>query len=111
MTGAIKIEQGGQYYPTIRHGNCSEKNTPSMMLPHMVVYRCLWAVCAHSAQRCVLIGTWATPPMTGAIQFDQGGKYYPTFHHGDCFEKKSPSMVLPHTVVYRCLWAVCACSA
>jgi hypothetical protein len=49
MTGAIKIKQGGQYDPTIHHGDCSEKNTPSMVLLHMVVYHRLWAVCAHSA--------------------------------------------------------------
>jgi hypothetical protein len=39
--------------------------------------------------------------MTGTIKFDRGGKYYPTIHHGNCSEKKSPSMVLPYTVVYR----------
>jgi hypothetical protein len=101
MTGAIEIERGGQYDPTIHHGDCSKKNTPSMVLPHTVVYRRLWAVRARSARRRVLIGTWATPPMTGAIEFDRGGEYYPTIHHGDCSEKKSPLIVLPHTVVYR----------
>jgi hypothetical protein len=106
MTGAIEIKRGGQYYPTIHHGDCSEKNTPSMVLPHTVVYRRLWAVRARYAQWRVLIGTWAPPPMTGAIKFDRGGKYYPIIHHGHCSEKKSPSMVLPHTVVYRRLWAV-----
>jgi hypothetical protein len=70
-----------------------------MVLPHTVVYRRLWAVRARSARRRVLIETWVTPPMTGAIEFDQGGEYYPTIHHGKCSEKKSPSMVLPHTVV------------
>ncbi len=82
-----------------------------MAPPHTVVYRRLWAVRARSARRCELTGTWATPPMTGAIEFDRGGEYYPTIHHGDCSEKKSPSMVRPHTVVYRRLWAVRARSA
>jgi hypothetical protein len=111
MTSAIKIEWGGKYYPTIHKGDCSEKNAPSMVMPHRVVYHCLCAVRAHSAQQRVLIGTWLTPPMTGAIKFDRGGEYYPTIHHGDFFEKKSPSMVLPHTVVYCCLWAIRARSA
>jgi hypothetical protein len=75
MTGAIEIKGGGEYYPTFHHGDCSEKNTPSMVLPH-TVYRRLWAVRARSAQRRVLIGTWSTPPMTGAIKFDGGGEYY-----------------------------------
>jgi hypothetical protein len=87
MAGTIKIEGGGKYYPTIHQGNCSEKNTPSTVLLHTVVYRRLWAVRARSAQWRVLIGTWLTPPMTGAIEFDRGGEYYTTIHHGDCSEK------------------------
>jgi hypothetical protein len=35
----------------------------------------------------MLIGTWVMLPMTGAIKFDQGGKYYPTIYHGDCSKK------------------------
>ncbi len=81
-----------------------------MVLPHMLVYHRLWAIRARSAQRHLLIGTWAMPPMTGAIKFDQGGEYYPTIHHGNCSGKKTPSMVLPHTLVYRRLWAIRACS-
>jgi hypothetical protein len=77
-----------------------------MAPPHTVVYRHLLAVRARSAQQRVLIGTWVMPPMTGAIKFDRGGKYYPTIHHGNCSEKNPPSMVPPHTVVYRRLLAV-----
>jgi hypothetical protein len=44
-----------------------------MVLLHTVVYRCLWAICAHSTQWHVLIWTWSTPPITGAIEFDLGG--------------------------------------
>jgi hypothetical protein len=57
-----------------------------MAPPHTVVYRRLLAVRACSAQQRMLIGTWVTPPMTGAIKFDWGGEYYPTIHHGDCSE-------------------------
>ncbi len=80
-----------------------------MAPPHTVVYRRLWAVRARSARRRVLIGTWATPPMTDAIEFDRGGEYYPTI--GDCSEKIPPSMAPPHTVVYRRPWAVRARSS
>ncbi len=91
MTGAIEIKRGGQYYPTIHHGDCSEKNTPSMVLPHTVVYRHLWAVRARSAQRRVLIGTWATLPITGAIEIKQGCEHYVTIHHGDLRVSKNSS--------------------
>jgi hypothetical protein len=111
MTGAIEFDWGGKYYPPILHGDCSEKKSPSMVLPHTVVYHRLWAVRARSAQRRMLIGSWLTPPMTGAIKIERGGEYYPTILHGNCSEKNTPSMVLPHTVVYRRLWAVCARSA
>jgi hypothetical protein len=77
MTGAIEIKQGGEYYPTIHHGDCSEINTPSIVLPHTAVYRRLWAVRTRSSQQRVLIGTWSMPLMTGAIKFDRGGRVLP----------------------------------
>ncbi len=50
-----------------------------MVLPHMVVYRCLWAVGARSAQRRMLIGSWATLPITGAIEIERGCEYYVSY--------------------------------
>jgi hypothetical protein len=98
MTNAIKFDQEGKYYPTIHHGDCSEKIPPSMAPPHMVVYRCPWAVRAHSSQWRVLIGTWMTPPTTGTIEFGWGGKYYPTICYGDCSEK-NPCYIIGCTLV------------
>jgi hypothetical protein len=64
-----------------------------MVLPHMVVYHRLWAVHARSAQQCVLIGSWATLPITGAIEIKQGCKHYVTIHHGDLRVSKSLAII------------------
>ena len=41
----------------------------------------LWAVRARSNQRHALIGSWVTPPTTGAIEIEQGGDKNITINH------------------------------
>jgi hypothetical protein len=65
-----------------------------MVLPHMVVYCRLWAVRARSTQRRVLIGSWATLPITGAIEIERGYEHYVTIHHGDLTVSKNSSWAL-----------------
>ena len=62
-------------------------------------YRHLWAVCTHSNQRHVLMGSCATPPTTGAIQIKRGGDYYLTFDHG-AFRWKTSSSFAPPTMAH-----------
>ena len=48
---------------------------------HGIFFR-LWAVCARSNRWCALIGSWVTPPTTGAMKIERGVVYSPTIHHG-----------------------------
>jgi hypothetical protein len=73
-----------------------------MVLPHTVVYRRLWAVRARSAQRRMLIGSWETLPITGAIKIERGCKHYVTIHHGDLRVSKNSSWA-PQAMASTCL--------
>ncbi len=73
-TGFIQIEQGGETYGTIDHGNLRGK-TPSLLALPAMLYRRLWAVRVCSARWRVLIRSWATPPMTIDIQIERGGDF------------------------------------
>ena len=72
--GAMKIERGWTYYPTIYHGDFLLKIVILGATSHGL-HRRLWAV--HHA----LTTPWATPPTTGAIKIERGWMYYPTIHH------------------------------
>jgi len=37
------------------------------------LYRHLWVARARSNRQCALIGSWVTPPTTGAIKIERGG--------------------------------------
>jgi hypothetical protein len=46
------------------------------------LYRHLWADRARSNRRRALIGSWVTPPTTGAIEIERGGDKNITINHG-----------------------------
>jgi hypothetical protein len=85
-TGAMKIEQGWMYYPTIHHGYLFEKIVILGAASHGL-HRRLWAVGGCSAQWRALTGPWATPPTPGAMKIKGGWMHYPTIHHGDYLGK------------------------
>jgi hypothetical protein len=75
MTGDIQIEGGGgepiQYNQPWQF---DWENTLILVATGHGLYRRLWAARVCSAQWCVLIRSWATPPTAGNIQIKRGGK-------------------------------------
>ena len=72
-----------------------------------ILFYChLQAVCTHSSQRRVFIGSWATLDTTGTTLIKRGDKSYSANNHGDLSGKISSSWVPLDTVLYRRLWAI-----
>jgi len=78
--GAMKIERGWMYYPTIYHGDFLLKNRhlgrrqPWPPPPPMGRPRSFRSMTRTDTP-------WATPPTTGAIKIEREWMYYPTIHH------------------------------
>jgi hypothetical protein len=75
------------------------------------LYRCLWTVCACSTQWSVLIRSWATPPMTGDIQIERGGKPIQYNQPWRFDWENTLILVAAGHGFYRRLWAAHVCSA